>query len=85
MTDFEKEIEIIERKLSTNFFRNINEAITLKTSLYYEKIMLENYYKVRTLSADTYFTDSSSRESFDEIVVDDFIYCFCRTFVCRFK
>ena len=66
----EEEIKIIERKLSNNFFRNINEAIVLKTSLYYEKIMLENYYKVRTLSADTYFTDASSKGAFDEIVVE---------------
>ena len=65
-----KGIELIETKLDEKSIKDIDAAITLKTSLYYEKLMLENYYKVRSLTADNFFNDQASRDSFEPNVVE---------------
>ena len=48
----------------------MQEAIDLKAVLYYEKLLLDNYYKARNNSNDNYFIDSSIKEtSLPDIVV----------------
>ena len=67
-----KAIEIIERKIANGTFKKDPEpAYAVKTALYFEKLLLENYYKERTLSADNYFTDPNARPSFSSEIVDN--------------
>ena len=64
------EINLINKKLNENSLKNKDEAIELKTSLYYEKLLLDHYYKARNISNDNYFTDSSVKEtSLPDIVI----------------
>ena len=63
-----KEISIINDKIASGYFKNPNEANELKAILYYEKMMIDNYYKARTLACDNYFIDPASKETLgDEI------------------
>ncbi len=62
------EISIINYKLERKYFKNPAEANELKAVLYYEKMMLDNYYKARTLVNDSFFTDPASKAAVgDEI------------------
>lgn len=65
-----KEIELINKKISENQVKDLAEAVELKAILYYEKMILDNYYKVRSLSNDKYFEDPSVKStSLPDIVV----------------
>ena len=56
------EIELVNKLLKTKL-KNPNEAIELKTRLYYKKIMLDNYYKARNDANDNYFVDPNVKAS----------------------
>ena len=45
------------------FVKEKAEAVGLKAVLYYEKLMLDNYYKARTLVNDSFFVDTSSKDT----------------------
>ena len=51
------EIELINNKLSRRLIKNEQEAFELKARLYFEKLLLDNYYKARNNSNDNYFSD----------------------------
>lgn len=64
------EIELINKKISQNKIQNLQDAMKLKTMLYYEKLMLDNYYKARNVSNDNYFIDSNVKAmSLPDIVI----------------
>ncbi len=63
------ELEIIEIKLQDKKLKDPSELLNLKTLLQYEKLMLENYYKERTLSADNFFTDPNAKPSYSAEVI----------------
>lgn len=56
-------INILDKKMEQGKITNMQEAVELKTTLYYEKLMLDNYYKARNLSSDNYFTDNSVKQA----------------------
>ena len=58
----EQSIMIINRKLASNAFKDPTEAINLKTCLYYQELMLKNYYKARNISCDEFFKDPSAKD-----------------------
>ena len=66
----QKGIELLEKKINQKLIKDVEQAIVLKTSLYYEKLMLENYYRVRSLPADSFFTDEKQRQSFEANVIE---------------
>jgi hypothetical protein len=57
----DKEIELIETKLMNE--KETEEYAEIKCSLIYEKVLLDNYYKGRTLIKDNYFKDEMSKKS----------------------
>ena len=59
----EQSIDIINYKLATNAFKDTTEAITLKTCLNYQQLMLRNYYKARNISCDDFFRDPSAKDT----------------------
>ena len=64
------EIELINKKIAENKVQNVQDAMKLKTILYYEKLMLDNYYKARNVSNDNYFTDPNVKTmSLPDIII----------------
>ncbi len=64
------EIELINKKINSNSLKNTQEALELKSVLYYKKVLLDNYYKARNISNDNYFVDSSIKEtSLPDVVI----------------
>jgi hypothetical protein len=57
----DKELEIIEKKLNNE--KETEDFAGVKCSLIYERILLDNYYKGRTLIKDNYFKDEISKNS----------------------
>ena len=57
------EIELINKKLANPSLKNRQEALDVKTVLYYKKLVLDNYYKARNIPNDNYFTDASAKET----------------------
>ncbi len=59
----EKEIAQIEYKLNNKSWRYNQEVGNLKAKRYYEKLLLENYYKARNTATDHYFDDKTIKLS----------------------
>jgi len=57
------EIELVAKKLSNPKLKNPQPLMQLKAVLYYEKIMLDHYYKARNVANDNYFTDPNVKSS----------------------
>jgi hypothetical protein len=57
----DKELELIEKKLLNE--KETEEYAGIKCTLIYEKILLDNYYKGRTIIKDNYFKDEISKKS----------------------
>ena len=60
----DKQLEVL-RQMNTK----TPEMNTLKTQLQYEKVLLENYYRARSLVKDNYFVDEASKEQLSEEIV----------------
>ncbi len=60
-----EEIKIIDSKKNN---KNSAEVDAEKATLYYEKVLLNNYYKARNAVNDGYFTDKTSRNDVEEEV-----------------
>lgn len=56
----DKEIECVNEKMQNA--KNGEELKLLKIRLIYESIMLDNYYRARTIAKDEYFKDEASKE-----------------------
>ena len=54
--------------MKTKGFKEIKEAVELKTMLCYEKLMLDNYYKARTINNDKYFKDENAKQEIGESI-----------------
>ena len=59
----EQSIAIVNKLLMNSKLKNLDEVITLKTCLYYQQLMLANYYKARNISCDNFFIDPSSKDT----------------------
>ncbi|MBO5179028.1 MAG: MucBP domain-containing protein [Clostridia bacterium] len=68
----DKEYELIEQKIINvkNKAKELEELVETKSRIMYEKIMLDNYYKARTLPKDNYFKDNTSKLSLQPEIVN---------------
>ena len=57
------ELKVLEEKMQNTKIKNVQDIFELKTVLYYEKLLLDYYYKARNSSTDNYFVDSSIKET----------------------
>lgn len=64
-----EKLKNVVKKISTKGFKEIDKAIELKASLYYEKLILENYFVARTLPADNFFTSPDAQSNFSSEII----------------
>ena len=68
----DKEYELIEQKITgiKNKAKDLAEYAEVKSRIMYEKIMLDNYYKARSLPKDNYFKDNTSKLSLQSEIIE---------------
>ena len=68
----DKEYELISYKMNNikNKAKELAEYAEAKSKILYEKIMLDNYYKARSLPKDNYFKDNTSKLSLPPEIIE---------------
>ncbi|MBR4110299.1 MAG: MucBP domain-containing protein [Clostridia bacterium] len=68
----EKEYELISQKINNvkNKAKELAEYAEAKSRIMYEIIMLDNYYKARSLPKDNYFKDNTSKLSLQPEIIE---------------
>jgi hypothetical protein len=64
-----QELALIDDTLSDRRLKDKSDAIRMKTALYYEKLLLDNYFKARSPETDNYFESESARSSLGDDVM----------------
>ena len=64
----DEEFVIINQRMKAKGFKEFKDAYEIKTMLCYEKLMLDDYYKARTINNDKFFKDENARKEIGDNV-----------------